>query len=426
MAYKNNDEKLIGKNLSKLREERGWTQGQVAEKIGYDRTVYSKWENGTKIPNKEQLDAVAEAFSISAEELYKNVSIALIHTSALMKNKRILGLLLEDYAKVIITSDVMKELEEIKRGLRGQKNKRTAWQVMMKISQYQVDYSQLVIEDCGNFDGTTIENMVSLADSLMENQNGDVYIIHDDVTLSVKYKDSLLLQDYMARRSDNIGYYTVLKLMKEWEDFDEIDVEDVNLNAYLPDGMTLLIDCIRCNTKEKVDERDGEIIPQTKILQKIQFLLDNGADINLTDRWLHCLTPLAHCVQVKESEVFDYLISQGADYNMGSKDSLNTSNFRMQNEGNTPLMIACYEGKLHYVKKLLKLGDISLNQQDGNGYTALIKVAVGRNNHLRDGSTKLVSKYEEIYELLSKTEGVDRKIRDRNNMTAEDYWNSPA
>lgn len=39
----------------------------------------------------------------------------------------------------------------------------------------------------------------------------------------------------------------------------------MDLNAYLPDGMTLLISCIRCNEPEKVEERGGRVIPEAKI-----------------------------------------------------------------------------------------------------------------------------------------------------------------
>lgn len=423
MAYKKNDEKLIGKNLKQLRDERKMTQQQIANLLGYDRTVYNKWENGSKIPSKEQLDRIAEALKISAEELYKNISIAIVHTSALMRNVRILGFLLENYARVIVPGDVMKELEALKNGARGVRNKRTAWQVMMKISQYQVDKNGFSIEESEKYGGTTKENMIRLAEELQNEQNGDVFIIHDDVTFSVMYKDSLLLKDYMAQRSENVGYYTVLKIMDEWDDFEDIDVGGVNLNAYLPDGMTLLIDCIRCNTKEKQDVRGGEPISMTRILQKIQFLLDHGADINETDRWKHGLTPLAHCVQVKELDLFDYLIKAGADYNMGSIDTLNTSNFRMQNEGNTPLMIACYEGKKQFVDRFLSLPNVSFNQQDANGYTALIKTAIGRNEKIKKGNDSYTQNYQYIYNKLSSLTEVDKIIRDRNNKTAGDYWN---
>lgn len=402
------------------------TQQQIAKLLSCDRSLYSKWENGSKIPNKDQIEGIAKCLTISAEELYKNISIAIVHTSALMKNVHILEFLLEDYARVIIPGDVLKELDVYKKGVRGAGNKRTAWQVMMKISQCQVEKDNKVfsIEDSEKYGGNTKENMIRLAEELQNKQNGDVYIIHDDVTFSVAYKDSLLLKDYMAQRSENVGYYTVLKLKDEWDDFEDIDVEGVNLDAYLPDGMTLLIDCIRCNTKEKKDARGGGMISMTKILQKIQFLLHHGADINKTDRWKHYLTPLAHCVQIGEIDLFNYLIEAGADYNMGSIDTRNTSNFRMQNEGNTPLMIACYEGKKKFVDRLLSLSDVSFNQQDANGYTALIKTAIGRNNKRKDGDDRYTQNYQYIYNKLRALTEVDKVIRDRKNKTAGDYWNN--
>ncbi len=426
MAYKENDERLIGKNLKKLRDERGLSQDAFGKMIRFDRTLINKWERGSKIPSKDQIGEIAKGLSISADELYKNICAVIVHTSAMLENTRILGFLLEDYENVIIPDSVMKELAEIKRGSRGPKSKRRAWQAMMKISQYQVD-NKIEIMESEKYGKSTIENIIELAKVVQEDQNGDVFIIHNDVAVSVGgYKDSLFLREYMARRSVNIGYYKVLQLMDEWEDFDEIDVDGVNLDAYLPDGMTLLIDCIRCNTKEKKEKNHNrEDIETSKILQKIKFLLDHGADINLTDRYQHGLTPLAHCVQTKQIEVFDYLISRGADYNKGSIDTLNTSKFKMQNEGNTPLMIACYEGKKVFVDRFLKLEDVSYNQQDANGWTALIKAAASRNENLKNDNTKYIKNFQYIYDKLSSMSEVDQKIRDRQNRTAKDFWDNP-
>lgn len=257
MAYKENDERLIGKNLKKLRDERGLSQDAFGKMIRFDRTLINKWERGSKIPSKDQIGEIAKGLSISADELYKNICAVIVHTSAMLENTRILGFLLEDYENVIIPDSVMKELAEIKRGSRGPKSKRRAWQAMMKISQYQVD-NKIEIMESEKYGKSTIENIIELAKVVQEDQNGDVFIIHNDVAVSVGgYKDSLFLREYMARRSVNIGYYKVLQLMDEWEDFDEIDVEGVNLDAYLPDGMTLLIDCIRCNTKEKKEKNNN-------------------------------------------------------------------------------------------------------------------------------------------------------------------------
>ena len=366
---------------------------------------------------------IAKTLKVSAEELYKNVSVAIVHTSALIENFRIIGFLLEQYQRVIVPSDVLKEIEKYSNGPKRDRATRNAGLVKKIISQYLInDEKKFSVEDSIRFGMDAKDNIIALAKEIQKDQNGDVFIIHDDITLFIEYKDSLRLKEYMAKRSENVGYYTVLKLMDEWDDFEDIDVDGVNLDAYLPDGMTLLIDCIRCNTREKKDSRGGEIIPITRILQKIQFLLNNGADINKTDRWKHCLTPLAHSVQVNDLEIFDFLIAAGADYNRGSIDTLNTSNFRMQNEGNTPLMIACYEGKKRFVDKFLGLPNVSFNQQDANGFTALIKTAVGRNRQREMGKNQQLKNYQLIYDKLNSLSEVDKIIRDRKNRTAQDYW----
>lgn len=63
--------------------------------------------------------------------------------------------------------------------------------------------------------------------------------------------------------------------------------------------------------------------------------------------------------------------------------------------------------------------DLSINQQDCNGFTALIKCAVQRYNRKKDGKSYKI--HEELYQLL-KEKGADTKIRDRNNRTAQDWW----
>src|SRR5699024_1376937 len=85
-----------------------------------------------------------------------------------------------------------------------------------------------------------------------------------------------------------------------------------------------------------------------------------------------------------------------------------------QNEGNTPLMIAAWNKREHFIKCLLKKKDININQQDSNGYTALIKSVL----NIKD--KKMLRLGEKIYKrLLDKN--ADTKIRDRNNHTVEYY-----
>ena len=89
------------------------------------------------------------------------------------------------------------------------------------------------------------------------------------------------------------------------------------------------------------------------------------------------------------------------------------------NEGNTPLMIACWHSKKKFVFDLCSLEGISLNQQDSNGFTALIKCAKQRYERIKRGQK--VSVNEELYNFLI-SKNADTLIRDRNNHTAADWW----
>ena len=242
----------------------------------------------------------------------------------------------------------------------------------------------------------------------------------------------------MAKRSKTeSNYQVILDLDLEFDHLEKYDIaaKQMNLNAFLPDGMTLLISCIRCNEPEKVEERRGRIIPEPKIQEKLIFLLEHGADPNKPDSNQYCHTPLEHCIERFEEkrkgeydpsfEEFCILLNHGADYNKCSVDETQPSDKRISeiNEGNTPLMIACYHGKMNFVKKLCSMPDISINAQDCNGYTALIKCAVARWKNKNEG--KRYDKYEKIYNFLKEDMHADTLIRDRNNSTAQDWWNRP-
>ena len=216
----------------------------------------------------------------------------------------------------------------------------------------------------------------------------------------------------------------------------DIAAKQMNLDAFLPDGMTLLISCIRCNEPEKVEERRGRVIPEPKIQAKLIFLLEHGADPNKPDSNQYCHTPLEHCIERFEErrskdgydpsfEEFCILLDHGADYNKCSVDETQPSDKRISeiNEGNTPLMIACFHGKMNFVKKLCSMPNISINAQDCNGYTALIKCAVQRWNRKNQG--KRYDWYEKIYNFLKDDMHADTLIRDRNNRTAQDWWDRP-
>ena len=58
-----------GALLRKLRQERGWTQRQVAEQLGVSTQAVSKWERDQGIPDVGLLPHLAEIFGVSMERL---------------------------------------------------------------------------------------------------------------------------------------------------------------------------------------------------------------------------------------------------------------------------------------------------------------------------------------------------------------------
>ena len=65
--------KKFGKRLRALREERGWSQEEFADRAGLHRTYVSAVERGIRNPTLSVLDRLADAFGISLTELVRSV-----------------------------------------------------------------------------------------------------------------------------------------------------------------------------------------------------------------------------------------------------------------------------------------------------------------------------------------------------------------
>ena len=60
---------IIAKNIQKLRQEKGMTQVELAEKINYSDKTISKWENGDALPDIETLFLIAEFYGLTIDAL---------------------------------------------------------------------------------------------------------------------------------------------------------------------------------------------------------------------------------------------------------------------------------------------------------------------------------------------------------------------
>lgn len=57
--------------IKSLREEKGLTQEQLAQKLKLDRSTIAKWETGEAMPRTDKLPILAEILGCSISDLFK-------------------------------------------------------------------------------------------------------------------------------------------------------------------------------------------------------------------------------------------------------------------------------------------------------------------------------------------------------------------
>ncbi|MDD6023422.1 MAG: helix-turn-helix domain-containing protein [Oscillospiraceae bacterium] len=62
---------MLKENLVILRNLCGYSQEEIAEKIGISRQAYAKWEHGTTVPDIVKCAALAEVYGVSIDSLLK-------------------------------------------------------------------------------------------------------------------------------------------------------------------------------------------------------------------------------------------------------------------------------------------------------------------------------------------------------------------
>ena len=60
----------IGKNIKMLRQQHGYTQEQVAGKLGVSYQAVSKWENNANTPDISLLPDIAKVFNVPIDALF--------------------------------------------------------------------------------------------------------------------------------------------------------------------------------------------------------------------------------------------------------------------------------------------------------------------------------------------------------------------
>ena len=61
----------LSEKIRYLRIQKGMTQAELAEKVGYERTLILRWEQGTREPFASQVRAIANVLNVDVAKLYE-------------------------------------------------------------------------------------------------------------------------------------------------------------------------------------------------------------------------------------------------------------------------------------------------------------------------------------------------------------------
>ncbi len=66
---------MLRDNLLMLRNIHGFSQEEIAEKIGISRQAYAKWESGKTVPDIEKCGLLAEVYDVTIDSLLKTEKV---------------------------------------------------------------------------------------------------------------------------------------------------------------------------------------------------------------------------------------------------------------------------------------------------------------------------------------------------------------
>lgn len=411
---------FLCRRMKELREKNGCSQDDMAKKLNIaNKSTISRIEGG-KI-SKKNLHAFAreycDAFKMSEtqiDEFLRGDRIVIPDTSALLCNPQLIDELNEEYSKVVIPKNVIDELSSIKNKSSNRLAKK-AWEI---ISSIKYGNKVITMEYSVNANNNTDCKIIQIAEQAVERYGCKVDIITNDIDYSAYLKKeddykvkAIHLREYLITKQGIMNMVYLIELNNYFSDnydnYKKPTIEEAN--AYIPEGRyvgnTLIINAIR-NKNVSFEQKK----------KKILWLLSCGANIDKRDCSRRFFPPLSHAVQMSDAKMVAFLLNEcEANPNIGNRNPFDAGKIRHKNEGNMPLMIASYfttkewdEKREQILRDLCKHPKISINQQDANGFTALIKACMNGNAKCRN----ILLKY-----------GADTKIVDLDGKNADDWWN---
>ena len=70
-------DKIISDNISSLRKQKGLTQEDLGNVLGYTFQAVSRWETGKSLPNPSMLKAIADYFNVPIQYMYEEHDIVI-------------------------------------------------------------------------------------------------------------------------------------------------------------------------------------------------------------------------------------------------------------------------------------------------------------------------------------------------------------
>ncbi len=399
---------FLARRLKELREKNDLTQAEMASRLSVsNKSTISRVEAGKTSYKTLRIFAeeYCKAFKMSEiqiQQFLRGDKIAIPDTSALLKNTQLIDELSKEYSKVIIPKIVIDELGNIKNKNSGTLG-RKAWEIIRSIGYGD---QTLLMEYTGDSpDDNNDCKIIHIAREAVNRYGCKVDILTEDADYSAYLKgddsvSALHLREYMFTKQDLVNMTSLIELKDYFADcYDHIAAPGPEeINAYLPDGNTLIISAVR-NRKPPIEQRKA----------KIRWLIKHGADVNKRDCNRRYFPPISHAIQMNEFDMFLFLLQEcAANPNVGSRNPHDAGKVRQKNEGNMPLMIAAWDGKERFVSALCQDKRTSINQQDANGFTALIKACHWGFLKCRD---------------ILIDAGADTKIVDIDGKNAADHYN---
>lgn len=112
-------EMMLKDNLVILRNMVGFSQEEVAEKLGISRQAYAKWEKGQTIPDVESCAVLAELYGVTIDSLLKvNTSLDGAVVSPGPSGKHIFGTVTMNEKGQIVIPKLARDIMKLKSGER--------------------------------------------------------------------------------------------------------------------------------------------------------------------------------------------------------------------------------------------------------------------------------------------------------------------